>query len=62
MTSSKLFSKTTRTLYTHPSWVYPNSWGVIYVLLDNQGMWNLRSKVCSVGTTVPQLTVLPWSL
>ncbi|MFS7978381.1 hypothetical protein Hanom_Chr10g00914861 [Helianthus anomalus] len=23
--------------------VYPKSWSVIYVSLDNQGMWNLRS-------------------
>lgn len=25
--------------------VYPNSWTVIYVSLDNQGMWNLRSAM-----------------
>lgn len=25
--------------------VYPNSWTAIYVVLDNVGMWNLRSEI-----------------
>ncbi|XP_071711118.1 L-ascorbate oxidase homolog [Rutidosis leptorrhynchoides] len=32
-------------LTRHTVQVYPNSWSVIYVSLDNQGMWNLRSAM-----------------
>nr|XP_043614995.1 L-ascorbate oxidase homolog [Erigeron canadensis] len=32
-------------LTRHTVQVYPNSWSVIYVSLDNQGMWNLRSTM-----------------
>ncbi|GJZ89770.1 L-ascorbate oxidase [Tanacetum coccineum] len=32
-------------LTRHTVQVYPNSWSVIYVSLDNQGMWNLRSAL-----------------
>lgn len=30
-------------LTRHTVQVYPNSWSAIYVSLDNQGMWNMRS-------------------
>lgn len=33
------------TLTRHTAQVYPNSWTAIYVSLDNQGMWNLRSAI-----------------
>nr|GEY17134.1 L-ascorbate oxidase homolog [Tanacetum cinerariifolium] len=32
-------------LTRHTVQVYPNSWSAIYVSLDNQGMWNLRSAL-----------------
>ncbi|OIV94745.1 hypothetical protein TanjilG_12958 [Lupinus angustifolius] len=32
-------------LTRHTAQVYPNSWTVILVSLDNQGMWNLRSAI-----------------
>ncbi|XP_023743287.1 L-ascorbate oxidase homolog [Lactuca sativa] len=32
-------------LTRHTVQVYPNSWSAIYVSLDNQGMWNLRSSM-----------------
>ncbi|KAD6795960.1 hypothetical protein R6Q59_012203 [Mikania micrantha] len=32
-------------LTRHTVQVYPKSWSVIYVSLDNQGMWNLRSAM-----------------
>ncbi|KAI3500521.1 hypothetical protein L1887_36343 [Cichorium endivia] len=32
-------------LTRHTVQVYPNSWSAIYVSLDNQGMWNLRSAM-----------------
>ncbi|OIW10968.1 hypothetical protein TanjilG_22775 [Lupinus angustifolius] len=32
-------------LTRHTTQVYPNSWTVILVSLDNQGMWNLRSAI-----------------
>ncbi|PKI78431.1 hypothetical protein CRG98_001177 [Punica granatum] len=33
------------TLTRHTFQVYPNSWTSIYVSLDNQGMWNVRSAI-----------------
>ncbi|KAL5754829.1 hypothetical protein ACOSP7_023049 [Xanthoceras sorbifolium] len=33
------------TLTRHTTQVYPNSWTAIYVSLDNQGMWNMRSAI-----------------
>ncbi|KAK4783975.1 hypothetical protein SAY86_018343 [Trapa natans] len=33
------------TLTRHTVQVYPNSWTSIYVSLDNQGMWNMRSAL-----------------
>ncbi|XP_044511456.1 L-ascorbate oxidase homolog [Mangifera indica] len=33
------------TLTRHTAQVYPQSWTAIYVSLDNQGMWNLRSAI-----------------
>ncbi|XP_010255119.1 PREDICTED: L-ascorbate oxidase homolog isoform X2 [Nelumbo nucifera] len=33
------------TLTRHTAQVYPNSWTTIWVSLDNQGMWNLRSAI-----------------
>ncbi|XP_016442490.1 L-ascorbate oxidase homolog [Nicotiana tabacum] len=32
-------------LTRHTTQVYPKSWTAIYVSLDNQGMWNLRSAI-----------------
>ncbi|XP_020216553.1 L-ascorbate oxidase homolog [Cajanus cajan] len=32
-------------LTRHTAQVYPKSWTAIYVSLDNQGMWNLRSAI-----------------
>ncbi|KAJ0096808.1 hypothetical protein Patl1_28775 [Pistacia atlantica] len=33
------------TLTRHTAQVYPRSWTAIYVSLDNQGMWNVRSAI-----------------
>lgn len=33
------------TLTRHTAQVYPNSWTSIYMSLDNQGMWNVRSAI-----------------
>ncbi|XP_062075611.1 L-ascorbate oxidase homolog [Humulus lupulus] len=45
----------------HTVSVYPNCWTVIYVSLDNKGMWNLRSALWERRYLGQQLYVRVWN-
>ncbi|OAY35375.1 L-ascorbate oxidase homolog [Manihot esculenta] len=45
----------------HTVQVYPNSWSVVLVSLDNKGMWNLRSAIWSRRYLGQQLYLRVWN-
>ncbi|KAJ7944389.1 L-ascorbate oxidase-like [Quillaja saponaria] len=48
-------------LTRHTAQVYPNSWTTIYVSLDNQGMWNMRSAIWERQHLGQQLYLRVWT-
>ncbi|KAL6222528.1 hypothetical protein ACLB2K_005920 [Fragaria x ananassa] len=48
-------------LTRHTVQVFPNSWSVILVSLDNQGMWNLRSAIWERQYLGQQLYLRVWN-
>ncbi|XP_045794463.1 L-ascorbate oxidase homolog isoform X2 [Trifolium pratense] len=48
-------------LTRHTAQVYPNSWTAIWVSLDNQGMWNLRSAIWERQYLGQQLYLRVWN-
>ncbi|KAJ4965537.1 hypothetical protein NE237_017386 [Protea cynaroides] len=45
----------------HTAQVYPNSWTAIFVSLDNQGMWNMRSAMWERQYLGQQLYLRVWT-
>ncbi|GKU99021.1 hypothetical protein SLEP1_g11936 [Rubroshorea leprosula] len=45
----------------HTVQVYPNSWTAIYISMDNQGMWNLRSAIWEREYLGQQLYLRVWT-